>query len=257
MMWLYQFIQTVASEIQHIISVFWRTTSPHTQILSCERQDEGLIVYGRNASSAQWNLYLNRLSVIFPFCRLYSPCVKDKGNVHLNEAVRPIFESVKIWLSSHPDSPVILIGTSNGGRIVLELSNCLSFANYKNPLYVISLAGTIRGTKLVSLCAHIPIIRSFIPMCLIEELKVDCKRVQETLQDMKYTMQHHDIAYLFIGSLFDHLLLDSSLAFPPKELNNHPQIQNTYITNAGHSAVVNASYQIVEKKLATFLASRL
>jgi len=173
---------------------------------------------------------------------IFAPIVLERGSTYLDSSVQPILNQIQSWTRNNIGKPIVLLGTSNGGRIVLELSNRL-----KNdcPILVISLAGAIGGSGLLSFGKKLGLAKYLVQTPVYEELTVNSVRVQKLISDARQRASIGNICYIFIGSSFDHLLLQSSLAFP--NLTDRAEIvKNILLTRAGHSGIVTLSLPIIK-----------
>lgn len=182
-----------------------------------------------------------------PEWSVFAPIVLERGSTYLDISIEPILKSIESFIKTHPHAPIILLGTSNGGRVVLELSNRLSS---NNPILVISLAGAIGGSGLLSLGENLHVAKYLVQACVREELAIGSQRISKLLSDARRRAQQGKINYIFIGASFDHLLVQSSLAFPNLQTDAS---KNILMPDVGHSAIVTKSLPLVKPQVKQWL----
>ncbi len=111
-----------------------------------------LLLHGMHASQKQWENYSRQFSHSFPHFHLVVGSVHKAGNCPVQVAGEPFIEIVEDYLKRVPDKPVILMGTSNGSRIVSDIETRVNPELLKNrKLIVISIAGVHGGTSMMDL----------------------------------------------------------------------------------------------------------
>lgn len=236
------FFRTVYSESEEIYQKFCYRHHDFSRTFKPSVGSDGLLVliHGRNAHPYQWWAYLKETPAFLSGFAIFAPEVLLGGNVYLDESVEPIFYQIKAWTQKFGNKPIILIGTSLGGRIALELSNRLK----DDRVFVISLAGAIGGSGLLSLGEKIGVARYLVEAPIREELTINSSREKKLLRDARRRAHMGNINYAFIGSTFDHLLFKSSLAFPHVTLDANIS-RNILLKAAGHSEIVTSSMPII------------
>lgn len=118
------------------------------------KESEGLylFIHGLRGAPTAWNSYLKKVNERSPGIHCLAPHVPLGGNCPLEDSAEPLLEIVKDYLKKNPGKPVVLVGTSNGGRIALYIENKLE-ADCLN-LSIISLAGVHYGTKQINRLAR-------------------------------------------------------------------------------------------------------
>lgn len=244
------FFRTVYAEPSELYQKFIHRKTDFQKTLKPSVGIDGLLVliHGHNAHPYQWWAYLAQTPAFLSGWSVYAPEVLLGGNVYLDEAVDPIFHQIQSWSYKNRDKPIVLIGTSLGGRIALELSNRLK----DNRVFLISLAGAIGGSSLLSLGEKMGLARFLEGKPIREELTENSPRTKKLLRDARRRAHMGKIHYVFIGSTFDHLLLKSSLAFPHLTLN--PNIlRHILLKSASHSEIVTSSLPIIYQILKEWL----
>jgi pimeloyl-ACP methyl ester carboxylesterase len=211
-----------------------------TTIRDNTNENKGLIVmvHGRNSHPSQFGSYLTQLSTYYPEWSIFMPIVLDKGNASLDDSVIVLLPEILDWINKNPGLPVILIGTSMGGKIILELSNLLPNTI---PVLVISLAGAIGGSGLLTLGESLGLAKFLVNETLRNEMVYDSDRNKQLLTTSKTRANEGNIWYVFLGTTDDPLLVDPSMAFP----NVSDDSLNILFKGFGHSGIVNNSLNIV------------
>jgi len=116
------------------------------------RENQGLIlfIHGWKGLPHNWHEYLIKIKRDrLGFCCL-APHVISEGNCSLEEAAKPLLAIVKDYAVKNPCKPIVLIGTSNGGRIAMHLESQLAVEDLDGRCFsLVSLAGVHYGTKFV------------------------------------------------------------------------------------------------------------
>jgi hypothetical protein len=135
---------------------------------------------------------------------------------------------------------------------VLELANRLI---QTSPILVISLAGAIGGSGLLSYGETLGIARYLAQVPIRRELTVDSERVTKLFHDSQARTTMGNIQYIFFGSAFDHLLLYRRLAFP--HLSDSDMIcKHILMKSSGHSEIVTASLPMVKNLIRLWLGKQ-
>ena len=110
-----------------------------------------LFIHGLRGTPSAWNEYLNKVSQDQPEMDCLAPHVPLGGNCPLEDAAEPLLAVVSNYAQKHPGKPIVLVGTSNGGRIAMYIENNLPVEELKGAkLSLVSIAGVHYGTQLVS-----------------------------------------------------------------------------------------------------------
>ncbi|MBA2367713.1 MAG: hypothetical protein H0V82_01660 [Candidatus Protochlamydia sp.] len=145
----------------------------HNKLIVC--------VHGLNADPSQFKSIINEIQKHELLeTDIYIPRVIKKGNVALDEAVRPIFEEIVRWATNPGDKELVLIGISNGSRISraieAEIAKSERLENIKK-LRFISIVGACKGSSMMNLANRIGL--SWIkPKIISEEMPTDSARNQ-------------------------------------------------------------------------------
>ncbi len=121
-----------------------------------EKENGGLclFIHGLRGIPHDWHEYLVEMKRRHPDVYCLAPYVLLEGNCSLKEAAAPLLRLVQDYARKNPGKPIILIGTSNGGRIAMYLETQLRVEDLEyRQLTVVSLAGVHYGTQFIDYLA--------------------------------------------------------------------------------------------------------
>jgi hypothetical protein len=116
-----------------------------------------LFLHGLNASPRQWETYSRKFPSEFPNTHYLVGVVFKAGNCSLKNAGDPFVEVIEDYVQKFPGKPIVLIGTSNGGRLASYIETKINprLLSQGSQLRVFSIAGVHGGTKLMNLAHQI------------------------------------------------------------------------------------------------------
>lgn len=114
-----------------------------------DQSSEKLIVFihGLNSSPLAWSDYFLDLQNTRLNYHYFLPYVYKKGYCTLNEAALPILRVIEAYCESFPENEIVLVGHSNGARILAYL-DCELHPKYK--IHLAAIAGPFLGSKMIS-----------------------------------------------------------------------------------------------------------
>jgi predicted alpha/beta-fold hydrolase len=179
-----------------------------------------LFVHGLFGNTYTFGSYISECHKNYPDWDVVAPRVYQRGICSLEQATLPLLNILKDYLNRFPTSPVYLIGTSNGARILSKIETLLSEEDLSSrKTRIISVAGVHLGTKVVDTLVNFQSIRKHFFHELSEELTFNSPFAQQLLKELqeKQTVwKEHgvDIKHLFIASLYDECVLPQSSCLP-------------------------------------------
>lgn len=212
----------------------------------------GLIVllHGLNDGPVQWSQALEELRTYnngyFNNFTIYIPTLPARGNSDVKTISKPVGEIIsKFFITKgNENKPIIFIGTSNGGRLALHLSNI--FASTKN-LFVASIAGAHFGTEALSIANEMGL--SFITAIkdIQRDLDFGSEHSKETInaaQDLHKNQPNH--AFLFFSSNTDAVVqaLEYHPSHPKIKVDRvptrGPAVKHVQVAGVGHLSIPSA-----------------
>ncbi len=140
----------------------------------------GLTVFltGLSGIPICWDRYIRLLQEAHFPGHIFVPAIRKGGNCPLQEAAHPIYQTLLDYHHTFPNSPISLVGISNGARIAgyCERQKPLSSA----AIQVISIAGAHFGTPLSKI----------VPEKYLDLLKIDPNLRTELCYDSKKALEH-------------------------------------------------------------------
>ena len=91
-----------------------------------------------------WNQYIEALASRMEI-DLWVPDLPRWGNTASGKVLPILEKPLRKYLSKWPDRPIVLVGSSNGARIGLELE--IKLRNQRSTIILVSLAGVFAGTE--------------------------------------------------------------------------------------------------------------
>jgi hypothetical protein len=182
---------------------------------------------------------------------IYIPKIIQRGNGKLDDMIQPIFEVISEWAKSDGDKQLILIGTSNGGRIGRAIeakltSNLDNLGNIKK-IKSIYIVGACKGSSLADL-GHNLHLSFLMTQNIKDEMPTNSRRSKQLNQEWENGFQicpDLERDYTFIASPHDiHVPnFDSTLMKVPSNINARYAI----IKGQGHMSIVDTSSKIVSE----------
>ena len=168
---------------------------------------------------------------------VYTPFVPKQGNCSLQEAADPIYKTIETYLENPKNAgkPICLIGHSNGGRIIQDLSQRISKDYPKTAAKVSSIAGAHFGSHLPNFFNGVEKVLSFLSPDMMRGLSYNGIAANELLQGMRAPLPETTLrSYSFYGTRDDLLVpLDSALPDISKSE------EKVVLTGVGHCAIVS------------------
>lgn len=197
----------------------WKEESSHLYVL----------IHGLGGHPSAWNGYMKDIEENNPQADLLVPHVSKRGNCSLEEAAEPILKAIQDYAKTFPKNPVILIGTSNGGRIAAHLSSLLQ--KEVERLKVCSIAGVFFGTEVIDLLNKFSwISQLFYCKDILEDLSFGSEQAQKMLEDLKETTH----SFHFWATHDDTRVLPVSSCLPKIE-----QAEYQVLTSVDHTRIVD------------------
>jgi pimeloyl-ACP methyl ester carboxylesterase len=217
---------------------------------------KGLIVmvHGLTSTPSQWWRYYEGLKESLPDWSFYIPKVKNSGDCYLDEAVKDIEKNIFSWAQkiNNRSRPIIIMGTSNGGRIALELMNKFREQNPSDErrILVISIAGAIGGSKLLEIGTKLGVARLIKSEAICTELRPGSNRIKRLLADTKENLSKTNTDCLFISIPTEvEYLIGTSLYSAPDFHETRGDIRHILLEATAHSGVVLTSYPIIKRAI--------
>jgi hypothetical protein len=140
------------------------------------------------------------------------PYVPHRGNCSLKEAAEPILAMVEDYIEKNPGKPVILIGTSNGGRIAAYIETKLRHLNVA--IRVAGIAGAFFGSTQMNLLKTLGIAPLFLKSVVIEELEAASLTARQLIEEMRRPVVVGKRSYEFYATANDLYIPNFSFCFP-------------------------------------------
>jgi len=184
----------------------------------------------------------------------FIPHIVERGRARLDEMVNPILETIGEWAQTPGEKELVLVGTSNGGRIAraiqAELIHSGRVGNIQQIKFV-SIVGACKGSSLANLTAlgHqlglSSLMSYFVAENIIEEMPTTSERNAQLNQRWEEARQRPNAPrtdYTFIASPHDWLVpnFDSTLMETNAERSRY-----ALMPGQGHCSIVNASAKVV------------
>lgn len=223
--------------------------TPYTIANNISKQKLVVCLHGLNSNPTQFKTLIDDLNLHdLSGTNIYVPKILEKGNAKLDDMIRPIFEVISKWAKTEGEKELVLIGTSNGGRIAraveAELTKSGNFGNIKK-LKFVSIVGACKGSSLANF-AHKAGLSCLMKKNIAEEMPTNSKRsVQLNLDWETGLKMSSEIVrdYTFIASPHDWHVpnFDSTLVTVP----NYPA-RYAIVKGHGHSSIVEASTKAIK-----------
>ncbi|MBJ7449086.1 MAG: hypothetical protein JHC93_01855 [Parachlamydiales bacterium] len=166
------------------------------------------------------------------------PFVYQGGNCSLADAATPISDMVNDYIEKFPGNPICLIGTSNGGRISLEVERR---ARGKGAAIRVSAAsGIFFGSTVIDRLKKIKPVRFLLKPILLEELSTGSETAKALIKAVKQPLVGKDKrSYEFFAAKHDNCIPNFDSCFP--KIGENPQ----YILkhNETHMSIMDAARQ--------------
>ncbi len=212
--------------------------SSRTRNIQWEEGQKGLAVFlhGLHGDPVAWNAQLNLLKEYPEIC-IYTPVVHRRGICPLEEAIQPLFASLRPFAQGHPGIPICLFGVSNGSRIATWLECQLRTIAPATPLRISTIAGIHRGSSGLKLL-NLPLVRWFYPKKLREELAYDSSYALSLLKEVKSPPPEGcRRSFEFFASTEDFTVPDLNSSLPELPAD-HPCFRYL-IHGEGHDSIVS------------------
>lgn len=197
-----------------------------------------VFAHGLQSNPKQFTWHVDALREAVPGAALWIPKLPKLGDAPLDELVETIYVPTRRWMLANPGKPIVLIGTSNGGRIMLEVSTQLSAAPpaAPNSILLVSIAGAIGGSKLLALGNTLGVTRLMFSPALRNELEWNSQCVNDLVDRAAEASKQRVVQYLFIGATAE---LETQLAtsLAPFPILNGDQ-WNVLVRRMAHSGIV-------------------
>ncbi len=127
-----------------------------------------LAIHGLNGRPDIWHNQLSTLRKEHSDFEVRAPHVPRKGNCSLEDAAEAIESMMRDYVEHNPGKPVCLMGTSNGGRVAMELEYRLR--NTDANILVSSISGAFSGTKKMNLMRRLGVANLIYQPMVVEDL---------------------------------------------------------------------------------------
>lgn len=180
-----------------------------------------LFVHGLHGHPNAWSGYLKRLTEQCPRVHCVAPYVAQGGNCALETASVPLAAIVRNYAQKYPGKPIHIVGTSNGGRITLDIEEKLEVEQVQGrPLRVVSIAGVHYGTQWINRLAAWKVLRlaRFHP-AIASDLRWGSAKAQQLLEAWQakqgqWQAANIDVKHLFCASAEDEQVRPVSSSLP-------------------------------------------
>ena len=184
---------------------------------------------------------------------IFAPKIIQRGNAKLDDMIAPIFEEIQQWAKTNESYELVLLGTSNGGRIAkaIEAKVTATKENKGNikKIHLISIVGACNGSYMADIAKKVGL--SFlVSKAIAEEMPTDSLKIKQIHQDWLNgfkTSPEIKREYTFIASPHD-------LHVPNKSstLMKIPKIEGivkryAIVDGHGHMSIVNAVSKAISK----------
>ena len=214
------FIISVFKQIRYSLTVLYHRFHSKPQLcgqkIEWKKESEGLFVllHGLRNDPAAW-FSQRALLKQHDNIDVFAPLVPKRGMCSLEEAASPILPSLLDYAQQHPNTPIVLIGVSNGSRIATWLEVQMRAKEPQTPIKVSTIAGVHLGSSRMDLLNKLGLDKFFYPKVLGVELKYKSEPATKLLDQVKAPLPPNCAprSYEFYGTLDDFAVpnLDSSL----------------------------------------------
>ena len=198
-------------------------------------------VHGLNTNPAQFEQFLRAVSTKeYTDTQIFIPRVRQAGHAKLDDLTAPIFKEIARWAKRKGDRQLVLIGISNGARIIknvyAKLVRSGNLGNI-NSVRFISIVGACNGSQLANIAKKVGAHCMMSPH-IAKELPTDSERVELLNRHWDSAMKEpvpFSPEFIFIGAPHDWLVpnTDSSLMEVPGKTCLY-----AYVANHGHCSVL-------------------
>lgn len=243
-------IQSVFNEIKYLLLLgYYRYISSPPQLRLSDsawnEDSEGLIVFihGLRTDPAAWFAQLSLIPIDTKI-DLFAPVVHQRGMCSLEQAVTPLLPKIKDYTQKHPEKPICLLGTSNGGRIAAWLETELRESSPQTPVKVSSVAGVHFGSSRMALVDKLGISKWFYPNELRQELNYGSTKAHELLNRVRAPIGPSCAprSYELFATREDLTIPDLDSTLPRLDKGEQFHI----VHGVGHSSIVSA---VAEKQM--------
>lgn len=251
------FIQCIATfftySLEIISSIFRRSelqVQPYVEDRDLLKKRLVVCIHGINATPYCFRKLIEEMQMQdLSETDIYIPQVLERGNTKLDEAIAPILQKIAKWAATAPENnELVLVGTSNGGRIAraLEVELKASADTNRNikKLRVLSIVSASNGSSLVNLINQLGL-SWLLPTDIADEMPTDSERSQKLYREWKAGLLNPaacESDYVYIASPYDGLVpnYDSTLpdVSPKKGLY-------ALVPNHGHFSILDATAKTV------------
>jgi hypothetical protein len=164
------------------------------------------------------------------------PEVVRGGNAPLDDLVSPVLLDCLDFLRRGGRS-LTLIGTSNGGRIVVEVEHALRSLAPGSPVMLVSIAGVLKGTQQMDLGVRTGAARLVVDHAVCEELSFMSRRAMEVVERLSSPVPEGCTrSFLFFATEWDMTVRPKTSALPEGFEECH-----RIVKGVGHSSIVPAT----------------
>jgi pimeloyl-ACP methyl ester carboxylesterase len=200
-------------------------------------------LHGLNGSPAQYTTILEELQKKdLKETDIFVPRICKAGNAKLDEMVQPILSVISEWAKTSGEKHLVLVGISNGGRIVKAVESKLD-QNIR-ALHVVAIVGAWRGSRAANLVNRLGL-SWLISKNISEEMPTDSKRMEQLNNEWQTQIQQLPTLrreYTFIASPHDWQVPNYDSTLPEVASNN---VRYALVPGHGHNSIVNASSKAI------------
>jgi alpha-beta hydrolase superfamily lysophospholipase len=215
-------------------------------------KSDGLIIllHGLNDGPVQWRQALENIKSFdngyFNNYTIHIPTIPARGNADIETISELIGLMISkfILIKENKHKPIILIGTSNGGRLALYLKNIFAFMS--NPSFLASIAGAHYGTEILSAANAMGVSFMTASSPIQADLAFGSEHAKETIRAAQLLHQErHKDAFLFFSSHSDAVVQawDYHPSHPKiKMAPLGPAVKHVQVAAVGHLSIPSAVF---------------
>lgn len=213
---LVNFLLGLLTDLRHFVSGFSRVDFiSQCSTLDLSQPTKGLILFVHGLKTG--GKISNQIQYLeppvrekFPGYTLFAPQVLNGGNCPLNKATKPILAFVRSYMETNPNKPIVLIGVSNGARIVFNIMNQIDLDSQDT--LVITIAGALYGSPLAKLALNYSCITN-LDKRFLQEMIYGSRTAQKLIKTAQ--LRRNDrLTNVCFGTTTDDNLISSRSSFP-------------------------------------------
>ncbi len=140
-----------------------------------------VLVHGLRGHPSIWKSHLSQLKTHRQI-DVFVPFVPSQGDCSLEDAATPILPNIIAYTKTHPQSPICLLGVSNGSRIVTWLETELREHAPATPVKISTIAGVHFGSSVITLLDQFGVGKFLFHPAILQELAYGSQKAKELIE---------------------------------------------------------------------------